>query len=400
MEPPPTAEVLVLGAGIAGCALAYHLTLRGVDPVVVYDPQTPAAGASGRAAGILTEQLWNRWDAEVARETHREYADLCRRWDPEAYRQTGFVRFTTQPEWKPAVDEALERLRSWGVDATEPSSADLTRWVPAGRFDDVAAAIYSRHDGCVTPSTITTIYAEGARQRGVTFDFGQPMRSLSHEGSVWSLELPTTTLRARQVVVAAGAWSKALLIELGCPMPLAPYRTQAASLRTSGPTPDECPSVHDLDTDVYVRPEGHGRLLAGDGTEKTEADPNRFVPGGDESFLGHLAESLSGRFPGWKDSQVIAAWAGVCTATIDRRPLVGPVSGAPDIFLITGFNGFGVMRAGGAARRLADLLADGPGSNGAEEALRPVWPGRFSGPVRSFAPRPGFTLEPGDHPRF
>jgi sarcosine oxidase, subunit beta len=393
-------EVLILGAGVLGCSLAYHLTRRKITEVTVYDPRTPAAGASGRAAGVLTEQLWDRWDVEVTRETTREYAELCRTWEPSAFQQNGFVRFTAGAEAATVLDETRERLRSWGVRVEEASASDLTRWIPEGRFDDLRAAMYGPHDACVTPSSITTIYAELARKAGVTFDFGRPMESLAPTDGGWSLGTPNGTLGGRHLVVAAGAWSKRLLADLGHPLPMTPYRTQAGLLRPPRPRPEGFPTFHDIDTDIYVRPEANGRLLAGDGTESVEADPERFVTGGDERFLHHLAEGLTNRLPGWAESDVLSSWAGVCTSTPDRHPIVGPVPGARDLFVLTGFNGFGVMRAGGTARRMADLLADGEGSNTAREALLPAWPGRFSGPVRSFPPRPGFTLEGGDNPRF
>ena len=395
-----TSEVLVLGAGISGCALAYHLARRGVGPVTVYDPRTPAAGASGRAAGVVTEQLWNDWDVEVTRESHREYAELARKWDPTAYVANGFVRWTRRPEVAEALEEAIDRWRGWGVQAEEATQQDLARWIPSGRFDDVVGAVISRHDACVTPSSITTIYAEGARQAGVTFDFGQPMVGVRQEGGHFVLERATGPLRARRVVIAAGAWSKQIAAALGRPLPLAPYRTQAALLRPPMPPKDVFPSGHDLDLDVYLRPEANGRIFAGNGTEHVEADPERFVPGGDATFLEHLAVALGERFPGWAESEVVSAWAGVCTATPDRRPLVGPVPDAPGLFAMTGFNGFGVMRAGGTARRLSDLLADGEGSDAVRQALAPVWPGRFRGAVPSFLPQAGFTLEAGDEPRF
>lgn len=393
--------VLVLGAGICGTALAYHLMRRNAGPVLVYDPRTQAAGATGRAAGIVTEQLWDHWDVLVTRESHREYADLANRWDPTAYLQNGFVRWTNDPVAEPVVWEALERLKAWGVDVEEANPAELARWLPQGRFEDVRAAIRSRHDACVTPSAIATIYAEGARQAGATFDFGQPMESVrAHPEGGYGLRTADREFRADRLVIAAGAWSKRLLIDLRHPIPLTPYRTQAALLRPPALPADPFPSGHDIDLDVYVRPEGPDRILGGDGTEKTEANPERFQSGGDEGFVTHLAESLTARFPGWADSELISSWAGVCSSTYDRHPLIGPVPGAPDLFVIAGFNGFGVMRAGGASRRLADLIAEGPDSNSAREALRPVWPGRFPVRLPDFPPRPGFTLEGGDAPRF
>ena len=392
-------DLLILGAGIAGCALAYHLRRRDAGSVLVYYPRTPAAGASGRAAGIVTEQLWDRWDVEVTRESHREYAELCRKWEPEAYQQNGFVRWTRDARCAEALDAARERLRSWGVTTEEPSRSDLEGWIPAGRFEDVRAAMFSRHDAAVRPSSITTIYAEGARSAGAVFDFGVPTLGLRSTEPGFELTTATQTVHASALVVAAGAWSKEVLRTLGHPLPLAPYRTQAALLRPSR-APAAFPSAHDLDTEVYLRLEDGGRILGGDGTEKVECDPELFDPAGDGPFLSHLAQSLEGRFPGWADSEVVSAWAGVCTSTPDRHPVVGALSGADGLYVMTGFNGFGVMRAGGVARRLADLIADEAPADARQELLGPADAARFVGEPRPFAPTPGFTLEPGEHPRW
>lgn len=396
MSDPP-AEVLVLGAGIAGCALAYHLADRHVGPVVVYDPRTPGAGATGRAAGIVTEQLWNRWDVDVTRESKEQYAALSARWDASAYSVNGFVRWAHGAEANRVLQAAVGRLRSWGVDVRELDAAGLADRVPWGRFEDAPRAIWSPADAVVTPSTMGEIYAEGARQAGVEFVLGTPMSSFVRSTNGWELTSGDRTVRSRNAVVAAGAWSKRILREVGHPLPLAPYRTQAAVLRPpSGPT--LFPSVHDIDVDVYARPEANGRLLAGDGTRLVEVDPETYQSGADETFVTHLAETFEHRFPGWADAELVRAWAGVCTSTPDRRPLVGPVAGAEGLSVIAGFNGFGVMRAGGVSRRLAEWIATG----GARELerLRPVLPGRFAGLPTPFAPRPGFTLDNGVDPRF
>ena len=395
-----TADVLVLGAGIAGCALAYHLVERGIGPVVVYDPRTLAAGASGRAAGIVTEQLWNSWDVEVTRASKAEYAELARRFDPTVYATNGFARWTRSPEAAAILDPVVRRLKGWNVEVERLDAEELSRRVPGGRFEDVEGAIWSSHDGVVTPSTMTEIYAARAREGGAELWTGVPFRSLAHDGGRWTLEGSGRIVRAPRAVVAAGAWSKRLLASIGSPAPLVPYRTQAALLRPAHPEDGHFPSVHDIDTDVYVRPESNGRILAGDGTEHVEADPETFRAGGDDSFVAHLAESFEERFPKWADADVVRAWAGVCTSTPDRRPLVGPVPTAPGLYLMTGFNGFGVMRAGGVAQRLADALAAGDGSSSGWARLEPVLPGRFGSDLPRFPPRPGFTLEDGSDPRF
>jgi sarcosine oxidase, subunit beta len=398
--PGDKVEVLVLGAGIAGCALAYHLVEKNVGPVVVYDPRTPGAGATGRAAGIVTEQLWDRWDVEVARASKREYAELARRSDPSAFTENGFARWTSDIEVAAALEAAAERLRSWGVHVESIGPEELADRVPSGRFDDVRGAIWSPQDAVVTPSAIGEIYAESVRSRGVEFWMGTPLESFRREGGAWTAVAGGRSVKARRAVVAAGAWSKELLRRAGHPLPLAPYRTQAAVLRPTAPCDSETPSVHDIDLDVYVRPESNGRIMAGDGTELVEVDPETFRPGGDESFVTHLAESFASRLPGWADAEMVRAWAGVCTSTPDRRPFVGPIPSAEGLYVITGFNGFGVMRAGGIAQRLATLLAAGEGSRSELAGLASVLPERFGGHLPSFRPRPGFTLEAGDDPRF
>ncbi|HKN07406.1 MAG TPA: FAD-binding oxidoreductase [Thermoplasmata archaeon] len=394
------ADVLILGAGIAGCALAYHLAKRSVRPVVVYDPQTPGAGATGRAAGVVTEQLWDPWDVAVARESKAEYAEFAARWDPSSFSVNGFARWTKNREAVPVLHAAVERLRGWSVPVSVLDLSTLAEKVPWGRFDDVLGAIWSPDDAVVTPSTMGELYAEAARQSGVEFVFGSPLTRFVRDGDSWELVTGGRTIRAQRTVVAAGAWSKRLLASVGHPLPLAPYRTQAAVLRPSSPETRVFPSVHDIDLDVYVRPEANGRILAGDGTELVEVDPDLFSTGGDERFVAHLAESFGSRFPGWADAELVRAWAGVCVSTPDRRALIGPVPGASGLFTITGFNGFGVMRAGGAAARLATVLATGAGSERELERIRPVLPSRFTGPVGDFPIRPGFTLEGGDDPRF
>jgi sarcosine oxidase subunit beta len=393
-----TRDVAILGAGIAGTALADHLSRRSLT-VTVVDPRTPAAGASGRAAGIVTEQLWSDWDVRVTRESREEYRTLARG-DRETFVDVPFVRLTTQPVIAEALEQAIGRLRGWGVPVEAVDADRLRGWFPSGQFDRLRGAIASRSDACVTPSTITTLYLEAARARGAEVAFGAAVPVPTYEAGAWSVRSGASEIRARSLVVAAGAWSKQLLIGLGRPLPLTPYRTQAAVLRPpADSSAGSAVSVHDLDTDVYARPESNGRILAGDGTEWFETDPERFVAGADASFLAHLAEGLGLWVPGWAESEVVGAWAGVCTATLDRRPCIGPVDPARSLYSITGFNGFGVMRSGGAARRLADLLAD-PSSAVARDALAPVLPERFEGRAPSFSPVPGFTLEAGSAPRF
>lgn len=395
---PETQEVLVLGAGIAGSALAYHLARRGVGPATVFDP-SPLSGATGRAAGILTEQLWNRWDVEIVRATKAEYQSLAAQRDPTAYEVNGLVRWASGPDALRSMDDASVRLRRWSVDVRTLSGTELAEIAPFAKFDERHRGLFSSKDAIVTPSAMAGIYLDLARKSGVAVEGGSAMTALRRVEEGWELEGGATHVRARSIVVAAGAWSPAILRLIGQPAPMVPYRTQAAVLRPE-PGAEPFPSIHDIDEDVYARPDGGGRVLAGDGTELVATDPDRARMTADASFEGHVAEFFDRRLPAWREAHLLGSWAGVCVATPDRRPLIGPLPGSRGVYLLAGFNGFGVMRAGGAAARLADLLASG--GDGAREmaSLETVLPARFPDPPIAFLPRPGFTLDDGSDPKF
>jgi glycine/D-amino acid oxidase-like deaminating enzyme len=396
---PDGVEVVVLGAGISGAATAYHLVRRSVGPLVLYDPRTPAAGATGRAAGIVSRQLWDRWDVETVRDSEREYAELSEGTDPPLYRTNGFVRWTSDPKVAEALLRAQSRLKGWDVPVEPISPGALHEKLPWVKTDGILAASYCPTDGVVVPSGLAELYARRAEAAGVECLYSRGFRALRREAGRWELTVEGRTVRAEKAVVAAGAWSKQLLRQAGAPLPLAPYRTQAAVLRPPGPAAGSFPSFHDLDRDIYVRPEENGRIMAGDGTRLVEVDPDTAPLGGDDEFVAHLADSFAERCPGWNDSELIRAWSGVCTATPDRRLLVGRVPGVEGLYSLCGFNGFGVMRAAGAARRLVELIASNEGTR-AREALSTVDPGRFGPDLPPFVPRPGFTLEGGPDPRF
>lgn len=390
-------EVAILGAGLAGSALAAHLQAKGVGPVALLDPRTVAAGATGRAAGIVTQQLWNDWDVGVARETQQEYERRARALGPGTYRRTGFLRWTHRAEYRASLQAAARRFARLGVPVRRLEVDALRALFPWARFEEGASGLHSEEDACVNPTDLAADYVAEVARAGARVELGQQVPVPRRTDGGWELELRSGRLRARRVVIAAGAWSKALGLALGHRLAIAPYRTQAALLRPSRAPPESWPAAHDIDLDVYLRPEESGRILVGDGTELREVDPERVAGGGTPEFLANVGSALARRWPAWADAEVASAWSGVCDATPDRRPLIGRVPDPSELYLLAGFNGFGVMRAAGAARRLAALI-HGEGAS-AEAALAPVRPDRFGPEPAAFEPRPGFTLEDGPDPR-
>jgi sarcosine oxidase subunit beta len=392
------AEFIVLGAGVSGSALAYHLARKPGSSVFVIDPRGVGGGASGRGAGVLTEQLWDPWDIELVRESRSEYRALPS--DPREphFQPASFVRWTHRSGNRSALEEAEQRLQDWGVRVRRLGAPELSARIPEARFSEHASGLLTEDDALVDPPTLTRRYAEAAEREGVRFVSTGPIGPVLREAGGYSVTVAQRTYRSPHLILATGAWTPAIAAGLGAPLPIVPYRTQAARFRPSAPVRTDLPVGHDIDEDIYLRPAPEGTFIAGDGTTLTEEDPDRFDPEADGRFREHLERVLPERWPRWAGAPLERGWAGVVDATPDRRPLVGEVPGLPGAFVIAGFNGFGIMRAGATARRLANLLRR-PDDEVARDRLAPADPARFRLPHPPFQAHPGFTVEPGDDPR-
>lgn len=383
---PPRFGIVVVGAGILGCALAHHLSARGARSVLLYDRDHPAAGASGWGAGIVSASCWNPWDVRLVQESQAQYRRIWEEWGTGAYHVNGGIRTVATPEAARRLEVRAHELRQSGVKVRWLEAEELQRLVPAGAFSDVTGALHTPDDAVVAPAELTFAFAELAAHAGVEVTWGHGDPRVRREGGRWRLETLGGTYHADQLVVSCGAWTKRVLEGLGLPLPLAPYRTQACRLRPPAAAP-RFPSLHDTELDVYLRPFAGGRVLAGDGTETTECDPERAKRSADFSFLEHVASSFRRRYPGWAEAAVERSWAGVCASTPDRYPIVGPVPDAEELYVAAGFNGFGIMRAGAIAERLSEGILHGRWGS-----LAPADPGRFPDRALRFDPRPGATL--------
>jgi len=385
-------DVAVLGTGLFGAAVAFHLAREGSLRVVAFgtagDPSRPSGTAA--SAGILTLQGWDPWDLAIVRESLVEYRWLAEEEGVESVRRNGGVRVARTDEgvrWLQRVQSVLERE---GTEATLLGAEAVGELLPFADLGDVRAGLYTPDDSVVHSTAVHEAYLRADRRVGVDLRLGDgPPEVTSTPASEWRIEGDSGVI-AGALVVATGAWTKQWLTQLGSPIPLAPFRAQALRARPR-PLLAPFPTLHDLDLNLYVRPASLGRVLAGDGTGVQEENPAEWNPDADGPFVEHTLASLSGLFPGLPSIHVEASWAGLCTASPDRFPLVGRVPGGNHLYVATGFNGFGTMRAAALARRLADGIRFDRW-----EPLRPADPLRFPASLAPFEPHPEFPLESDD----
>jgi sarcosine oxidase subunit beta len=348
-------DVIIVGAGIVGASIARALTLSTKANVAVIERDIPSSGSSGRAAGIVTVQLWNVLDMKLVRRSidifhavERESNSMLR------FIRTGLVTTATKPDDAAVLKNWQARLKELGIRSELLSADELASRFPNLKFAKNDYGLFVPSDGFVNPSDYVTATLARCQDHGTEVLTGTSVDSLLEEnGQVTGVRTSRGALSASKVVLACGAWIRRLLNSVGLDVPVKPYRTQLVNLKTIEGT--DFPALHDIDSDFYLRPERDRTMVAGDGTRLAEVDPVSFNQSLDSEFLAEISRHISDRVRGGEHAKMTSGWAGICSSTPDRRPLVGRYH-LEGLLLACGMQGYGVMRAPAIGEGVASLI--------------------------------------------
>jgi len=393
---PSSPEVAVVGGGAVGVTAAADLAARGAD-VTLYDRGDLGAESSGRAAGVLYDAYAEDVDAALAARAMERFRALDRSLPGFSFTPCPYVIAVREgdPDAE-AVPATVDRMCAHGRGVSLVDPETLGERFPLAT-DDLAVAAVAEGAGWCDPASYVAAMGERARREGVAIETDARV-SLAGEGAELRVDGAGRSGSIRgfdAVVVAVGAHTAAFLGDAGREVPVVPYRVQALTARLGGGSRSyDAPMVYDATAGAYVRPHPSG-LLAGDGTEPVPADPDGYDRAGDDWFVESVSATLSERLDavgeggaggadGTDALDVERAWAGLCTATPDGDPLVGPIGNPADrVFVAAGWQGHGFMRAPAIGERVAEGVLASLDGTGAGEAESP-WidafdPDRFDG---------------------
>jgi|GEM_PF-123463 glycine/D-amino acid oxidase-like deaminating enzyme len=402
-------SVAVVGGGAVGVTAAVDLAARGAD-VTLYDRSTLGAESSGRAAGVLYDAYAEDVDAALAARAMDRFRAFDRSLPGFSFTACPYVIAVREGDADAdAVPAMVDRMRAHGRSVSLVDPATLGERFPVA-IDDLAVAAVADGAGWCDPASYVAAMGRRARRNGVDVETGTEVALASDGREIRLSERGDATgegtARAFDaIIVAVGAHTAPFFDSVGVDLPVVPYRVQALTARDAY----DGPMVYDATAGVYVRPHPTG-LLAGDGTVPVAADPEAYDREGDDWFVESVSETLCDRLDAVNapDPDVERAWAGLCTATPDGDPLVGPVGdlvagasgstedSAPQLFVAAGWQGHGFMRAPAIGEHLAEgVLASLDGSH-ASSASSP-WidafdPDRFDGD-EEFEITEGMTVE-------
>ncbi|MGY1820790.1 NAD(P)/FAD-dependent oxidoreductase [Geodermatophilus sp. SYSU D00079] len=360
-----SAEVVVVGGGLEGTAIAWSLAARGVTDVVVCERDTVGSGGTGKSSGIVrchygVSSLAAMANAglalfEQAQEVLGEDVGFC---------QTGYVVGVGEQN-AGALRASLANQRALGVQTEEIDRDEVARLWPAADLSDFAAFGWEARGGYGDAYQTAQAFAAAARRLGVRIRQGTPVAEVLTDGTrATGVRLADgSTLAAGTVVVAAGPWSVGLLAPLGIELPIRVHR-EPIVLLDPGTELGPVPVFSDLVSLQYIRPETGGQLLFGnsDLSVPEPADPDAYLNRATDDFLEMAVEKISHRFPGLEDAAVASTYAGCYDVTPDFNPVISetPVEA---LVVAAGFSGHGFKISPAVGRLVADLVVDGKSSD-------------------------------------
>jgi sarcosine oxidase subunit beta len=369
-------EAVVVGGGVVGASCAWHLRDAGVEDVLLLEKDSPASKASGRAAGHLSTYTSRKFDASIRRYCIDFHRRLAADHDSISLREDVDHVFARSEEGRRELEALYER---------DPERLTLTtgeELASAGTaFNTEGNPLVLVYDGAVhaDPYSLTRALVSEAEAAGVTLRL-EAVRDVRETGDGLAVETPEATYGAPVVVDAAGAWSGRVASMLDLALPVKARTSQIAVLEP--PEPIEVPMFHSPDVGLYGRQEVSGDVLVGGGVTEEIPDPDDFSTAAREEFLRYVAEQSRSIAEPLDEAGLVNDWAGRCTATPDRRPLIGPTT-VPGFYVCTGFNGGGVARSPFAGRMIAEYVT-GEESTFPREPFDPArFPDEVSFDVRS-----------------
>ena len=362
------ASVVVVGGGIWGCAIAYHLARAGLRDVVVLERRELASGNTPQAAGLVgqlrSSELMCRSIQSVVRRLAgwmAEHGEEC------GFRQVGSLKLALTEGRVAELTRHVAQARAWGLEVELISPRAAQARVPFLDAGAVKAAAWIPGDGYVEPYTLAMAIARAARAQGVRFETGRPVTAIRlHGGRVRGVETAAGTVVAPRVVVAAGPWVERVAETVGLAVDTVPLRHQHWTTAPMAAVPPALPVVRVPDASVYIRPEVGGLMLGG-----FEARPKAFRMADlpltfeiehtekDLGVLEELAGGLTRAFPPLAGAPVLKGCAGLPTFTPDGNYLLGPAPGVEGLWLAAGCNAIGIAGSLLVGEWMSDLVLEG-----------------------------------------
>jgi sarcosine oxidase subunit beta len=355
---PDRAEVVVVGGGVMGASIAFHLAEAGVTDVVLLEKDSLACGSTSKSAGGVRAQFSDAVNIALGMRSLPAFEQFGRRPGGEIdLHQVGYLFLHTEPAAWAEAQEAVALQNSMGVPTRLLTAAEAGQLSRGVRTDDVIGATFHPRDGYCSPENVVQGYAAGARRLGATIRTGiEAVGVESTDGAITAVVTSQGVVHTPTVVCAAGAWSQQVGAWVGVDLPVEPLRrqivvTEPLSEQLLELYPMDTPMTIDAASTFYLHREGPGLLVGMSYQDETPA----FREGFTETWLPDLLAAMERRAPDLLDVGIAHRWAGYYELTPDHNAVIGEAREVSRFLYATGFSGHGFLQGPAVGEVVRDL---------------------------------------------
>ena len=373
-EIPATADIIIVGAGVMGTSIAFHLARRKPGRIVLLEQEQVAFGGSGRSSALVRMHYSFPPEVQLAAKS----LEIFQNWENIAgtkggFRKTGFIRIVQANE--------IERLRanvamqrSLGINTRVVTRRDLQDIEPQWNFDDVEFAAYEPDSGYGDGAGVASDFLTAARELGVHYVPGVRVENfLAANNRAAGIRTNAGTISSRLVVSCMGPWTVPFFKEIGIELPIQTEYHQVGFLRNQEGARQSCCACIDSMINLYYRSEIGGLTLVGGFYGPRGLDPDHFPQSASQDTLLEMALGLSRRIPALEDASIFRGVTGLYDVSPDARPLLGET--IPGLYVAVGFTGMGFKISPAVGLTMSELILDGRAST---VDLYPFRPSRFA----------------------
>ncbi|MFG1669365.1 NAD(P)/FAD-dependent oxidoreductase [Streptomyces sp. Y7] len=347
------AHVVVIGGGVMGTSIAYHLARAGVRDVVLVERDELASGSTSKAAGGVRAQFSDELNIQLGARSLQAFARFGLEMGHDiGLHRVGYLFLLSTPEEVAGFEASVRLQNSLGVPSRMIDPAEAQRLSPLITTDGLLAAAFSPDDGHCTPESVVHGYAAAARAYGARILRHNDVTGIELHGD--RITAVTTTIgriTTETVICAAGPWSRSIGAMVGVDLPVVPLRRQVAVTEPVGGLPPHLPMTIDFTTSLYFHSEGPGLLL---GMSDPDERPG-FATDTHDRWIPRLAAAMERRAPALLDLRRTGGWAGLYEVTPDHNALIGEATSVSRFLYATGFSGHGFLQGPAVGEVVRDL---------------------------------------------
>jgi glycine/D-amino acid oxidase-like deaminating enzyme len=367
-----TADIVIIGAGVMGASIAFHLSQCKAGRIVVLDKGHVGCGGSGRSSALIRMHYSFPAEVQLALVSLR----MFERWDElvgetTLFQKTGFVRIV-HPNEMDRLKLNVEMQRELGVNVDLISREDLQKLEPDWIVDEVEFAAYEPDSGYGDGAGVANDFLARARDQGVCYYPRIQVTGIEVEnGSVRGVATDEGAVEAPVVIAATGPWTRPLFKKIGYDLPIETEYHQVAILKSAPEMRGGGCACIDSGTQTYFRPDGQDKFLVGDFYGKRPVDPDNFPQRASAESLEEVIERACRRVPKLENAEVMRGVTGVYDMTPDSRPVLGEIAGITGLHLCAGFSGMGFKISPAIGLVMSELVLDGKAHTVDISAFRP-----------------------------